>query len=88
MCIPYYTANKNRTILLKQAKNLHDSVEGSNEGSKIWITFKISEDTDAIVYLTNKYFLLLKGAYYGFSISSEAILLMWILTTCMSFDKG
>lgn len=27
MCIPYYIANKNRTTWLKEAKNLHDSVE-------------------------------------------------------------
>lgn len=75
MYIPYYIANKNRTVLLKQAKNLHDSVE-TNEGPKIWITFKLSEDTDAIVYLTNKYFWLLKGAYYRFGVSSEAVRLM------------
>lgn len=34
MCIPYYIANKNRTTWLKEAKNLHDSVE-TKEGPKI-----------------------------------------------------
>ena len=64
-----------RTVLPKQAKNLHDSVE-TNEGPETFITFKISEDTDTGAYLASKYFGLLKGAYYGFSVSSKAILSM------------
>lgn len=65
---------------------MHDSVE-THRGAKILILFKISKDTNAIVYLTNKYFLLFKGACYGLSISSEAAHIMWIIPTCMSFDK-
>lgn len=68
--MPYCVADKNRTTVLKQARNLHDSVK-TNGGPKVLIISKIPEDIYAIVYLTNKYFLLFKGAYYGFSVSSR-----------------
>lgn len=54
MYIPYSIAYRDRTTVLKQARNLHGSVE-TNGGPKILIS-KISKDIDAIVYLTNKYF--------------------------------
>lgn len=53
--MPYCVADKNRTTVLKQARNLHDSVK-TNGGPKVLIISKIPEDIYAIVYLTNKYF--------------------------------
>lgn len=75
MCIPTLLYSQWKLdYCAKASQNLHDSVK-TNRGPKILILSKISEDTDTVVNLTNKYFLLFKGAYHGFSIS-ETIHLM------------
>lgn len=60
MCVPYNIANRNRTIVLKQARHLHGSVESSRSPQILNIS-KISEDIILEFTLQINIFYFLRG---------------------------
>ena len=62
--MPCHIANRNWTAVLKQARNLHESVE-TNGGSRILILSKTWGDKDTIVHLKDIFFFcfVFKGMY-------------------------
>lgn len=60
MCMPCHIANRNWTAVLKQARNLHESVE-TNGGSRILILSKTLGDKDTLKIFF--FFLVFKGMY-------------------------